>query len=225
MRKGLAAVTAVLLLLSGCVPGVDITKRAIVTAAEVTLQQDGYLVTVEALSKLGREEQSYEDHTGEGKTFAQAVTDLELKTGKSLYLDGCKVLIVNGFSNAGELKELLGEIDSHGGIRPLTLVAAGTGEKNLLAQTGQGKESMGEELFSLLSGVSAKSLPHGTGHQCPLNKLYHFPNRITSAGSPPAGYIHSSSFPRSYETPGTGTDGRRRCPGTACPWPGNLPSV
>lgn len=152
MRKGLAAVTAALLLLSGCVPGVDITKRAIVTAAEVTLQQDGYLVTVEALSKLGREEQSYEDHTGEGKTFAQAVTDLELKTGKSLYLDGCKVLIVNGFSNAGELKELLGEIDSHGGIRPLTLVAAGTGEKNLLAQTGQGKESMGEELFSLLSG-------------------------------------------------------------------------
>ena len=38
------------LLLGGCVPGADITKRAIVTAAAVTLGEESYGVTVEILT-------------------------------------------------------------------------------------------------------------------------------------------------------------------------------
>ncbi len=152
MRKKLTALALCLaLLLGGCVPGADIARRAIVTAASVTLQEEGCQVTVELLSRLGQEEQSYESRTGEGRSFAQALTDIELELGKTLYLDGCKVVLLSGFSNAGQLEELLAQVDAHGGIRPLTLVAAGLGEGDLLARW-EGEESAGEEVFSLLSG-------------------------------------------------------------------------
>jgi len=152
VKTRLAALALAALLFSGCAPSVDINKRAIVTAAAVALREEGYVVTVESLSRLGREEQTYESHTGSGKTFAQAVTDMELKTGKNLYLDGCKVLLLSGFQNSRELRSLLEEIDSHGGIRPLTLVAADLGETGLLEREEEEEESIGEETFALLSG-------------------------------------------------------------------------
>ena len=141
------------LLLGGCVPGADITKRAIVTAAAVTLGEESYGVTVEILSHLGQEEQSFESHSGQGRTFAQAVTEIELEMGKTLYLDGCKVILLSGFSNAVQLEALLKEINTHGGIRPLTLVAADLGKDGLL-EGEEAKKSRGEEVFSLLSGSS-----------------------------------------------------------------------
>lgn len=152
MRKKLIPVFLIVFLLGGCAPGVDIAKRAIVTVAAVEVKDGIYTVTMETLSHLGREEQSYESHTGEGGTFAQAVTDIEVTAGKNLYLDGCKVLLIDGFSNRSELLKLLEEVDSHGGIRPLTLVAADLGETSLLEHGEGEEESVGEALFSLLSG-------------------------------------------------------------------------
>ena len=152
MKKRLTALALCLtLLLGGCVPGADIARRAIVTAVSVTLGEEGCRVTVELLSRLGQEEQSYESRSGEGRTFAQALTDIELEMGKTLYLDGCNAILLSGFSNAARLEELLGQVDAHGGIRPLTLVAAGPEDGDLLAQW-EGEESAGEEVFSLLSG-------------------------------------------------------------------------
>lgn len=156
MRKQSAGLPALLLaaavLLGGCSPQSDISKRSIVTMTAVTLEKDGSCrVAVESLSRLGSEEKTWESHTGRGSTFAQALTDMELTTGKSLYLDGCKVLLLDGFSDREELLELLGEIDAHGGIRPLTLVAVCRELPGLLEGLSE-EESLGEELFSLLTG-------------------------------------------------------------------------
>lgn len=152
MRRKIAALAlGALLLLGGCSRREDLSKRAIVTAVGVSLEADGrYKVRAEALANLGKEEKSWESRTGEGDTFAQAVTALELAAGKSLYLDGCRVLLVAGFSSREELKSLLEEIDAHGGVRPLTLVAV---SRDLSAlPEGEGEESAGEAAFSLLTG-------------------------------------------------------------------------
>ena len=120
----MALLLAGLLSLGGCSGSVDISTRSIVTAVAVSLQEDGgYEIMVEYLTRLGGEEQSYESRSGRGGTFAQAVMDMEQVSGRTLYLDGCKVLLVDGVEDREQLRELLGEVDAHGGIRPLTLVA------------------------------------------------------------------------------------------------------
>lgn len=155
MKRPAAMAGAILLftaLLGGCSPQSDISKRSIVTMTAVALGKEGqYQVAVESLSRLGSEEKSWENQTGEGATFAQAMTDIELTTGRNLYLDGCRVLLLDGFSSREELLELLGEVDAHGGIRPLTLVAVCRDIPGLLDGLTE-EESIGEKLFSLLTG-------------------------------------------------------------------------
>lgn len=143
---------AAALSLGGCSRREDLSKRAIVTAVAVSRKEDGeYKVRTESLSHLGSEEKSWESRTGTGETFAQAVTNLELAAGKSLYLDGCRVLLLDGFADRGELETLLEEIDSHGGVRPLTLVAISPG-LSALPEEDEQEESAGEMIFSLLAG-------------------------------------------------------------------------
>lgn len=151
-RSVLPALLLAVLSLGGCSRREDLSKRAIVTAVAVSLREDGgYRVRAESLSRLGSEEKSWESRTGTGDTFAQAVTGLELAAGKSLYLDGCRVLLLDGFSDREELKSLLEEVDSHGGVRPLTLVAVSP-ELSALPEEKEQEESAGETVFSLLAG-------------------------------------------------------------------------
>jgi len=140
-------------LAGGCSPHGDISKRSIVTAAAVTRREDGGCrVSVEYLTHLGSEEEGCESRTGEGETFAQAVARIELADGKQLYLDGCKALLLDGFRDRGQLESMLEEVDAHGGIRPLTLVAVSPDPAALLEGQGAEGGSAGEELLSLLTG-------------------------------------------------------------------------
>jgi hypothetical protein len=151
-RKRLALTLALLLAMSGCGANVDISKRSIVTAVAVGLREEGgYEIMVEYLNRIGGESQSYQTSRGQGDTFAQAVMDMELVTGKTLYLDGCKVLLVDGVKNSRELRELLEEVDAHGGIRPLTLVAVSPQSPGLLEGKPREEDSAGEETFALLT--------------------------------------------------------------------------
>ena len=151
-KRALALLLAGLLSLGGCSGSVDISKRSIVTAVAVSLQEDGgYEIMVEYLTRLGGEEQSYESRSGRGGTFAQAVMDMEQVSGRTLYLDGCKVLLVDGVEDREQLRELLGEVDAHGGVRPLTLVAVSPQSPGLLEGKAREEDSAGEEVFSLLT--------------------------------------------------------------------------
>lgn len=151
-KKKLAMALALFLVMSGCGTSADISKRSIVTAVTVGRREEGgYEIMVEYLNRLGGESQSYQSSRGEGDTFAQAVLDMELETGKILYLDGCKVLLVDGVKNSRELQELLEEVDAHGGIRPLTLVAVSPQSPGLLEEKPREEDSAGEETFDLLT--------------------------------------------------------------------------
>ena len=159
MKRQMTALllAAVMLLAGGCSPQGDISKRSIVTAAAVVLTGEGeYQLSVEYLTQLSSEEQSWEYRTGSGSSFAQAVTAIELASGKSLYLDGCKVLVVEGTDSRRQLQGLLEEIDAHGGIRPLTLVAV-TPKTGELLESQEGR-SAGEEVFRLLTGSALSEL-------------------------------------------------------------------
>lgn len=139
-------------LAGGCSPHGDIAKRSIVTVAAVTKQEEGGCqVTVEVLTHLGDEEDGRQTKTGEGETFAQALTDIETDAGKLLYLDGCKVLLLNGFGDRAQLTAILEEVDAYGGIRPLTLVAASPDPDKLLEGQEEGG-APGDEVFTLLIG-------------------------------------------------------------------------
>lgn len=154
MRRRMTALllAAAMVLSGGCSPQRDIGKRSIVTAAAVTLTREGlYQVSVEYLTRLDSEEQSRATRTGEGESFAQALTDIELTTGKSLYLDGCRVLLLDGIDSRDRLRALLEEVDAQGGIRPLTLVAMAP---DPAAALSGGEEGAGEELLTLLTGSS-----------------------------------------------------------------------
>ena len=136
----------------GCSSHGDIAKRSIVTVTAVTRQEEGGCqVTVEVLTHLGKEEDGRETQTGEGETFAQAVTDIETDAGKLLYLDGCKVLLLKGFRDREAVTAILEEVDAYGGIRPLTLVAVSPDPEGLLEQR-EGGEAPGDEVFTLLTG-------------------------------------------------------------------------
>jgi len=151
--KIVAALILTAALAGGCSPYGDISKRSIVTAAAVTRQEDGGCrVAVEYLTHLGGEEESYESRAGEGSTFAQAVTEIEVAAGKQLYLDGCKVLLLDGFRDRDQLEAMLEEVDAHGGIRPLTLVAVSPDTGKLLEGKETESDSAGEEVLSLLTG-------------------------------------------------------------------------
>lgn len=153
-RRFITAAGCLLLaaLAGGCAYHGDISKRSIVTVTAVARQEDGRRrVTVEHLTCLGSEEESYESRAGTGETFSQAVTSIEAATGRQLYLDGCRVLLLEGFRDRGQLEELLEEVDAHGGIRPLTLVAAGPAPDRLLEGEETGK-SAGDAVFALLTG-------------------------------------------------------------------------
>ena len=159
MKRQMTALllAAVMLLAGGCSPQGDISKRSIVTAAAVVLTGEGeYQLSVEYLTQLSSEEQSWKYRTGSGSSFAQAVTAIELASGKSLYLDGCKVLVVEGTDSRRQLQGLLEEIDAHGGIRPLTLVAV-TPKTGELLESQEGR-SAGEEVFRLLTGSALSEL-------------------------------------------------------------------
>jgi len=152
VKKRFMALLLAALLAGGCSGRGDIGKRSIVTVAAVTRREDGGCrLAVEYLTHLGSEEKTYESQSGEGGTFAQAVSRLEAATGKELYLDGCKVLLLEGFRDRDQLWSTLREIDAHGGIRPLTLVAVSPGAAALLEEAEEG-ESAGEEVFALLTG-------------------------------------------------------------------------
>ena len=115
MKRQMTALllAAVMLLAGGCSPQGDISKRSIVTAAAVVLTGEGeYQLSVEYLTQLSSDEQSWEYRAGSGSSFAQAVTAIELASGKSLYLDGCKVLVVEGTDSRRQLQGLLEEIDA-----------------------------------------------------------------------------------------------------------------
>lgn len=152
--KGKRVITLALLtlLVSGCSPHGDVAKRSIVTVAAVSRQEEGGCrVTVEILTHLGKEEDGRETRTGTGGTFAQALTDIETDSGKLLYLDGCKVLLLTGFQNREQLTDILEEVDAYGGIRPLTLVAVCDDPDKLLEER-KDAEFPGDEVFTLLTG-------------------------------------------------------------------------
>ena len=153
MRKRLLALSlALLLLLAGCSGGEELGRRALVTAVAVSRREEGgFRLLAECLTHAAGGEERYEAAAGEGESFAQAVMDLEEAAGRTLYLDGCRLLLVEGFRDREELRRLLGEVDAHGGIRPLTLVAASPESAGLLEEKPEEGESAGEEIFSLLT--------------------------------------------------------------------------
>lgn len=152
-RKSAIALALLTLLAAGCSPHGDVAKRSIVTVTAVSRREEGGCrVTVEYLEHLGKEEDGRETKTGEGETFAQAVTDIETDAGKLLYLDGCKILLLEGFQNRELLTDILEEVDAYGGIRPLTLVAVCPDPDKLLKTDEDKDEAPGNEVFTLLTG-------------------------------------------------------------------------
>ena len=138
-----------LLLLSGCA-GQEMSRRSLVTALEVKLLPQGCQLTVEYLKKTAaEEEQQYGLYEGLGRTFLEAIRQIEEKEGASLYLDSAKCLLVEGVADKEVLTQLLREVDRDGRLRPHVQVAFSRG--TLADKIGE-DFSVGQKAAQLLGG-------------------------------------------------------------------------
>lgn len=148
--KGCTLVLVVgVLLLSGCA-GQEMSRRSLVTALEVKMLPQGCQLTVEYLKKTAAdEEQQYGFYQGMGRTFLEAIRQIEEKEGASLYLDSTKCFFIDGVEDKDVLTQLLREVDKDGRLRPHVQVAFSRG--TLADRIGE-DFSIGHKATQLLGG-------------------------------------------------------------------------
>ncbi len=101
-----AALLAGLMLITGCADRTELGERAIIQAAAVNADRDGYTVNALLFSSAGSglvdaSEENVIRVDGRGRTLAQALDDISLNDGRAAYLDDIKLVIFGrGFEEA-----------------------------------------------------------------------------------------------------------------------------
>lgn len=114
MRNLFAALLAVTtLFLTGCTDNTELGSRAIIEAAAIDCDQNGYTVSALLFSAKGSggtidaSEENVIKVSGSGKTLAEAFDNISLIDGKEIYLSEIKLIILGGgFENREVLSTL-----------------------------------------------------------------------------------------------------------------------
>ena len=101
-----AALLGALALLTGCADRTELGERAIIQAAAVNADRDGYTVNALLFSSAGSglvdaSEENVIRVDGRGQTLAQALDDISLNDGRAAYLSDIKLVVFgDGFEDA-----------------------------------------------------------------------------------------------------------------------------
>ncbi len=123
MKRCLLA-AMLLLCLCGCGRTDRIVHQTIVTALEITPAEDGWQLAVEYLQQTPPDQPAaYGVLAGEGEELHLALSAIEQQSGRSLYLENCRVLLVCCPPETTVFRQLLEEADKTLKLRPTIPVA------------------------------------------------------------------------------------------------------
>ncbi len=127
MRKRLTALAAFIFLvsLSGCIPSLELSERAIVQAIGVDRTQTGYQVTLQIFSPSGNgqegveiSEQNAKVVSAQGATVASAVQAAALKEGKQIFYGHNRLLVIGREAGTAGVDEILAFFNGRYQSRP-----------------------------------------------------------------------------------------------------------
>ena len=116
MKKGVfAALAAVLALLTGCEGRTELGERAIIQAAAIDCDEEGYTVNAMLFSSsasglVDASEENVIRVDGSGETLAQALDDISLNDGREAYLDDIRLIILGAGFEETQLTQVLGTL-------------------------------------------------------------------------------------------------------------------
>ncbi|MEG0943194.1 MAG: GerAB/ArcD/ProY family transporter [Angelakisella sp.] len=155
-QGGMAAgLVCCMVALSGCGRGGDtIGAKTIVTMLEV---EQGNRCVVRAEYRIvgsGEGEADYGIYTAQGENLQKALEALERKESVRLFMESCRVAVIQGTREDGHTADLLEEMNACGDIRPLTAIFLS--DKELLTDDKDKAVSIGrslEKLFKKNGGI------------------------------------------------------------------------
>lgn len=147
-KKLFALFAASCLLLSGCIPSVELNDRAIVQAIGVDRSADGYRLTLQIFFPDGAGGQTGVDASkqnakiisAEGKTMADAIQTATLKQGKQIFYGHNRLIIIGEETAKDGIDDILPFFNNGYQSRPSVdvMIAEGNAEDILTADIQQG---------------------------------------------------------------------------------------
>lgn len=112
MKKKIAAVIACALLLTGCEEHTELGERAIIQAAAIDTNENGYSVNALLFSSSGSglidaSEENVIRTDGAGATLAQAIDDVAINDGRAVYMSDVKIVIFGAGFEQGDIAQAL----------------------------------------------------------------------------------------------------------------------
>ncbi|MEG1686477.1 MAG: GerAB/ArcD/ProY family transporter [Angelakisella sp.] len=147
-QGGIAAVAALLLLVTGCAGEPPLGSKKIITLLELE-PRDGQLAVRAEYRKPPTADETkpaFGVCAGSGDDLWQALGNLEQTESGRLYLENCRVVALTGQLTMEQVAALLEQL-SQAGVRPLTLVVATA--QPLLQATVQTEQSTAAELTGM----------------------------------------------------------------------------
>ena len=144
--RGLAVALTMSCLLSGCIPSVQLNKRAIVQAIGVDTGDEGYRITLQIFFPDGGDsgidvgKQNAKLITAEGKTISDALQNATLKQGKKIFYGHNRLLVIGKQAAENGIQDILPFFNSGYESRPSTsiMMAETTAEDVLATNIKQG---------------------------------------------------------------------------------------
>lgn len=158
MKRMLALLCAVLLLCTGCVHSVRLSKRAVIQALGIDFRDGTYIATMQLYGLSGQGPQGAETVTAQGDTLTALFADGAVRQGKQLFLGNLR-LIVFGSSLATEgVADALQFLNGYHQLSPATQVAVALGDASDLLQTEQSPSFSAGGLLEVLTSAQKSGL-------------------------------------------------------------------
>lgn len=109
MKKRIPAVVMVLILLCGCAGGKEVESVAVAVGAGVDIIDGMTALTVETVDASGKDVCG-KIYTSYGKNLSEAVSQMVTLTGKPLYWEHLKFMLISKYAIRDELENVMGRI-------------------------------------------------------------------------------------------------------------------
>lgn len=158
MKRILAFLCALLLLCTGCVHSVRLSKRAVVQALGIDFRDGEYFATMQLYGLSGDAPQGAETVTAQGETLTALFADGAVRQGKQLFLGNLR-LIVFGSSLATEgVGDALQFLNGYHQLSPATQVAVALGDAADLLETDQNPSFSAGGLLEVLTSAQKSGM-------------------------------------------------------------------
>lgn len=158
MKRVLAFLCALLLLCTGCVHSVRLSKRAVVQALGIDFRDGKYFATMQLYGLSGDAPQGAETVTAQGETLTALFADGAVRQGKQLFLGNLR-LIVFGSSLAAEgVGDALQFLNGYHQLSPATQVAVALGDAADLLETDQSPSFSAGGLLEVLTSAQKSGI-------------------------------------------------------------------